>query len=290
MKLMVSLILPLILCVTVFAKETVDNQKVQEKVDSLQKPLYNPFVENYILNEIKTLRDENRQLKVELHQTLAKKEVEIANNAVNYATSTINNMFYIIAAASSLLVLIGWSSIKDMNSKIKGIVDEKVSKVIKGYEERMKAVEKDLEKRSKQVFQNQKDIEESNIIHSLWMRTSQETTPSGKIEIYDEILSIRPDDVEAITYKSDAILDLGEANWALTVVNQALKIDDNYSKAYYQRAKINVVLENIELAIEDLTTTLELNDEYVALIETEEEFQTILSNKKLKSLIAKYSA
>jgi len=273
----------LLLSITLFANT--NDQKAVSEVKNLQKPLYNPFVENYILHEIKQLRDENRDLKVDLHETLAKKEVEISNNAISYATSTINNMFYILAAATSLLVIVGWTSIRDMNTKIESIIDSKVSSVINEYELRMHTIEKDLEKRSKQVFQNQKDIEETNTIHSLWMRASQETTLNGKIEIYDEILRIRTDDIEAIVYKADAVLDLGEAHWALNLTNQALEIEDSYASAFYQRAKVYSVLGFIDNAIEDLEQAINLNEQYLFEVKNEAEFEELLTHEKLEELL-----
>lgn len=274
----------LLIVVFSFGKE--DPQKIQNKVDSLQKPLYNPFVENYILHELKQLRDENRDLKVTLHETLAKKEIEMSNNAISYATSTINNMFYILAAATSLLVVIGWTSIKDMNDKVKKIVDEKVSKVIDEYESRMQSVEIDLEKRSKQVLKNQKAIETTNIVHSLWMRASQETTLNGKVEIYDEILELRPDDVEAIIFKADSVLDLGEANWALNLTNQALQIDEKYADGYYQRAKVYSVLGFVDNAIEDLQQAIKLNEQYIQEIPKEQEFAQLIENPTVQDILA----
>lgn len=262
---------------------------IEKKVTKLEKPLYTPFVENYILNELKQLREENRDLKIDLHKTLAKKEVEISNNAINYATSTINNMFYLIAAATSLLVIVGWTSIRDINSKIESIIDNRVSSVIDEYEARMHSVEKNLEKRSKQVLQNQKDIQETNTIHSLWMRSSQESTLNGKIEIYDEILKIRPDDVEAIVYKADAVLDMGEAHWALNLTNHALEIEDTYASAFYQRAKVYSVLGFLENAVEDLEEAVNLNEQYILEISNEKEFKDILSNEKVKNLLESLS-
>ena len=282
----------ILLSVGVWANDTStqkqNDTKAEKEIEKLQKPLYNPFIERYILDEIRLLREANRNLKIDLHKTLAEKEVEISNNAVGYATSTINNMFYIIAAASTILVLMGWSSIRDMNEKIKGMVDEKVSKVIEEYEKRMSTIEKDLEKRSKQVIQNQKDIEETNIIHSLWMRAAQESTPTGKVELYDEVLSMRPDDVDALTYKAEAILELGEANWSLNLTNQALQIDENYAHSLYQRAKTYSVLGNIDYALSDLKKALELNEEYVQEVTVQKEFQNLLKDKRLKALLAPF--
>ncbi len=261
-------------------------KELNKKINTLEKPLYNPFVENYILNEIKLLRDENRNLKIQIHESLAKKEVEISNNVINYATSTINNMFYIIATASSILVIIGWTSIKDVNEKIKHMIDEKTSKTIDEYEGRMAQFEKSLAQRAKQVKENAQEIEIMNTIHSLWLRASQDSTPSGKIEAYDEILELRPEDVEAIAYKADAVLDLGEANWSLNLTNQALLIDDNYSNAYYQRAKAFAVLNQEENAINDLEKAIELNEDYSSEIENDEEFNEIAKLERVQSLIS----
>lgn len=280
-----KILLLLFIIVSVTFATTTKEEKVQNKINNLEKPLYNPFVENYILHEIKQLREENRNLKVELHETLAKKEITMSNNVVNYATSTINNMFYIIAAATSLLVIVGWTSIKDTNEKVKNMIDEKTSKIIEEYEERLLNFERDLESRSKQVKRNQHEIEVTNTIHSLWLRASQESTPAGKVEIYDEILNIRPDEVEALTYKADAVLDMGEANWALNLTNQALEIDNSYANAYYQRSKIYAVLGQEENAILDLEKAIDLNEQYVEEIENDEEFETLLSNEKVQDIL-----
>lgn len=274
---------------SIVVAQTLDEKKIHQTVTSLQKPLYNPFVENYILNEIKQLREENRNLKVQMHETLAKKEVEISNNAIGYATSTINNMFYILAAATSLLVFLGWTSLRDINEKIKNIIDEKISKIINEYESRMHTIEVDLEKRSRQVIQNQKAIEKTNTIHSLWLRASAETTLSGKIEIYDEILELRPNDVEALIYKADTVLDLKEANWALNLTNQALQIDNHYADGFYQRAKVYSVLGFIDNALEDLFKAIELNEQYIYEIEKEKEFQPLLQREELQKFLTKKS-
>lgn len=263
-----------------------ENQKINEKIESLEKPLYTPFVENYILHELRLLRDENRDLKIQLHEKLAKKEVEISNNVINYATSTINNMFYIIAAACSILVIIGWNSIRDINEKVKNVIDEKTSKTIQKYEERMIVFEKDLEKRAKQVKQNEQEIEIMNTIHSLWLRATQESTPSGKIEIYDEILELRPDDVEAMVFKAESVLDLNEANWSLNLTNQAIEIDNNYANAFYQRAKAYAVLKQDQFALEDLEKAVALNDEYINEMESDKVFRRLLSGKDIKELFA----
>lgn len=276
-----AVLLMVLICIGMQAVDNKQSNKIQQRVNSLNKPLYNPFVENYILQELKQLREENRDLKIDLHKTLAQKEVQISNNVVNYATSTINNMFYIIAAATSILVIMGWNSLRDINEKFKLKIDEKTSQIVQEYEERMNVFERDLAKRARQVKQNEQEIEITNTIHSLWLRATKESTPSGKIEIYDEILTIRPDDIEAIVYKAEAVLDMGEANWSLSLTNHALQIDKNYANAYYERAKAYAVLDSEESAVADLQKAVELNEQYLEEIETEPEFQELLSKHNL---------
>ncbi len=281
------IILILMATVSGFAASS-DDIKAAQKIETREKPLYNPFVENYILNEIKTLRDENRKLRVDMHETLTQKELSVSNKAIDYATSTINNMFYIIAAATSILVLLGWNSFRDINERIRVTVDERINKLIDENEKRMQALERDLEQRSFQVLTNQEEIAKTNTIHSLWMRAGLEQTPNGKIEIYDQILTIRPQDPEVISYKADAALDLGEANWALKLSNQSLEIDPDYPNAYYQRACAYAALDYPDNAIDDLEKTLDLNENYIEEIIKEKEFHSLQLNERFIDLLGRY--
>lgn len=272
---------------SLFSQEA--DSKAQKEVSELQKPLFHPFVENYILNEIKTLRDENRNLKIELHETLTQKELSITGKAVDYATATIGNMFYIIAAASSILVLLGWNSLRDMNERIRTTVDDRINRLFKENEQRMQSFEDDLAERSYQVLRNQEEIAKTNAIHSLWMRAGLEQTPSGKIEIYDQILKIRPQDAEAICYKADAALELGEINWSLSLSNQSLNIDPNYPNAYFQRACAYAALGYEDNAIDDLEKALELNENYLEEIQNDRDFEVLKENERFTGLIERYS-
>ena len=89
-------------------------------------------------------------------------------------------------------------------------------------------------------------------MHSLWLKASQEATPEAKIAVYDQILSLRPDDVEALTYKADAALLLGQAQWATSLANRALEIDPENSHATYQRACAFAETGYVDDALKDL--------------------------------------
>ncbi len=284
------ILLNILLIVTLYAtpKENMDGNKIVQSLDNRKAPLYTPFVENYILNEIKALRDENRDLKVMVNTELAERELRVTDKAINYATSTMNNMFYIIAAASSILVLLGWNSLRDLNDRLKGMVDEKIQKVISGYEERMEKLEYDLSQRSQQVLKNQEEIARTNTIHSLWMRAGLETTAGGKIDIYDQILAIRPKDSEALSYKADAALEAGEAHWALSLSNRALAISPTNAYALFQRACAYSALGQADNALADLEKVLDENDQYIDDVLKEPEFDVIRNESRFVELLNKH--
>lgn len=273
----------LLIATSLFAKaEATDTDR---QIESLDKPLYTPFVERYIMDGVKENRIAVESLKAKMHETIAQQELKVADSVVSYATSTINNMFYIIAAASSVLVLLGWSSLKDMREKLKESVNEQVASVIRETETRLAELEKNLAERSRQVLKNQEDIANTNAVHSLWMRAGLESNPQSRIEIYDQILSIRDKDPEVIAYKADAVLELGESNWALNLANEAIALDPDYPNAYYQRACAYAVLGFADNAITDLERAVELNEHYVDDIQREKDFESIRDLEAYQALL-----
>ncbi len=259
--------------------------EMQKRIDALDKPLYTPFTERYLLDTVKDTRIEVDRLRAQMHEKLAQKELKVTDSVINYATSTINNMFYIIAAASSVLVLLGWSSLRDMREKLKESINDQVSDVIRQNEERLAELEKNMAERSRQVLKNQEDIARTNTIHSLWMRAGLESNPQSRIEIYDKMLEIRERDAEVISYKADAALELGESNWALNLSNEAIQVDPDYPNAYYQRACAYAVLGYHDNAIADLQRALELNEHYLDDIQDEKDFETIRGLEEFQALI-----
>ena len=79
---------------------------------------------------------------------------------------------------------------------------------------RLDKLEEELHQKSRHIAQAQEEIELTNEIHTLWLKATQENTPEAKISIYDQILQLRADDVEALTYKADAAVELGQVQWA----------------------------------------------------------------------------
>lgn len=264
-----------------------DNQtNDSNSIENLEKPLYNPFVERYVLDELKSLRTELQAQRTQFVQRFSAAELGASDRAINYATSTVNNIFYIIAAAASILALVGWSSIREVRHKLDENIDNKVSSISKDYEQRLLVLEKKLKDRTDSIIAAQEEITRTNTLHSLWMRAGLEATHQAKIDVYDQIIAIKPDDVEALTYKADEVLEMGEAQWAFNLCNQALLIDREYPYALYQRACANATLNHLDAAYEDLKKATELSTTYIDEARTDKSLENLREAGKLDELLA----
>lgn len=251
-------------------------KNVQTVVDGLQQPLYTPFVERYVLDELKQLRSEQAATKNELIQQILDREHHSVDRAVAYATDTVTYFFYLIAAASSVLVLVGWTSIRDIKERVHSLADREISNLVNEYELRLESIEKQLMQKTQHIEENREEIGLTQEIQSLWLRAQQETSPANKIDIYDQILKIRQDDFEALTYKADAVLELNEPQWAISLCLQALKIDPEDGHAFYQLACAYTAIKQFDDAIVYLNKALACSESYR---------QQILDDEALKPLV-----
>ncbi|MGI0117307.1 tetratricopeptide repeat protein [Zooshikella sp. RANM57] len=254
----------------------------QEKPSILERPL----MERYVLDELKSLRQDLLLLKNDVTRDLASTQLQTADRSLRYTTDTVNNIFFIITAATSILIIAGWSSLRDVKSKVDELVDSRVRLISQGYEKRLAELEKKLRQRTDQIIQAQEEIALTNNIHSLWMRSGLESTPQSKIKIYDQILSLNPEDVEALTYKADAALELEEPQWALSLCNKALEISSEYPYAYYQRACAHATLGLDDQAVDDLTKALELSSTYADEMKEEPSFKSLSENERFLALVS----
>lgn len=241
---MVAALLPLMAFAA--SEQEVSDEQIDQHIDQLQEPLYSPFIERYILDEVRSLRMDMERKHRELTQEVVDRELGAADKAVSYATNTVTYFFYLIAGVSSALVLIGWNSLRDIRDKVHSVANEQVAEIVEEYEKRLRAIEKQLKQETAHIESNREEINRTQEIHSLWLRASQEASPAGKIGIYDQILAIRPSDIEAITYKADAALDQGEPQWAVNLCHQALILDETNGHAFYQLACAHSAMGNLD--------------------------------------------
>lgn len=286
----INIIIFLLLIVPIYAMATPVNETEEKKeiktIEDLDKPLYNPFIERYFLDELKVLRTDLQNQRAEFIERFTSTELAASDRAINYATSTVNNIFYIIAAAASILALVGWSSVREIRHKLNEIIEQKVAGISEDYEQRLLALESKLKDRTDRIISAQEDITRTNTMHSLWMRAGLEATHQAKINVYDQILQISPNDTEALTYKADEVLEMGEPQWALNLCNKALLIDEEYPYAFYQRACANSTLNHLEAAFEDLTNAIELSSTYADEAKTDKSLEKLRASGKIDELLA----
>lgn len=234
----------------------------REAVEGLDSPLYNPFVERYVLDEIKQLRIDQAQTKNELIQQIVDREHHSVDRAVAYATDTVTYFFYLIAGATSVLVLVGWTSIREIKDRVHSMADEEISRLVHQYEQRLEAIEREVNNKTQRIQENKEEIELTQEVQSLWLRAQQESIPASKITIYDKLLKLRKDDCEALTYKADTVLELNEPQWAANLCLQALEIDPKNGHAFYQLGCAYAALNKFDEAVFFLEKSVMHNESY----------------------------
>ena len=264
------------------------NEQQQRELAHLEAPLYKPLLERYILDELKSVRQDQQKLREDVTKQVTHAQLDTADRALTYTTDTINNVFFIITATASILVLVGWNSLRDVKNKVEDIVNTRVSVITDEYEDRLKILEEKLRVRSEEILSNQERISITNEVHSLWMRANLESDIANKIEIFDEILKRKPEDVEAIAYKADALLELNETEQAIELCNQAIDIDSDYGYAYWQRACAYALTHEHADALADIKMSLEyspnlrnelLHESAFASLHDNDSFNAIVSNE-----------
>ena len=260
--------------------------------DSLQleEPLFKPFIERYILDELKNVRVEQQNLREDVAEKVAEAKLESSDRAITYTTDTVNNIFYIITATASILVLMGWTSLRDVTKRVKIMVDEKVKKLTDDYEKRLSEIEKTVKHRSEQLIKTQEEVVKSNNIRAIWMRAALEPSVKEKISLYDEILEINPNNVEAITYKADAVLEIGEDEWALNLANKAIEQDEDYGYAYWQKACAEAELGLTADALDDIQIAIKKSPNLRSKIKEETSFKSLKDNETFKEILEESSA
>jgi tetratricopeptide (TPR) repeat protein len=233
-----------------------------DRINKLEKPMFTPFIELYVLEEMKQLRIDFANQKRELMQEVMDREHSAIDRAINYSSNTVTYFFYLIAGASSVMLLVGWNSLREIKDRVHTLADEEISKLVSVYEDRLHAIEKQLNQKTQHIEENREEIELTQGIQSLWLRAAQDTNATSKIEIYDEILKLRQDDCEALTYKADAVLELDEPQWAASLCHQALKIDPENSHAFYQLACAYTALRHYDDALKYLSEALSRKESY----------------------------
>jgi len=245
---------------------------------------YQPLIERYILDELKSVRQDQQTLRADMEEKVAHAKLDASDRIIRYTSDTLNNMFIIITTAASILVLMGWRSMRDVRSKLNEVVETKINELTSEYEDRLHELEGKLRKRSQEIIDAQEDISKSNEVHSIWMRAGLETNMHQKIKLFDEILAINPEDIEALIYKADAAFELGDYEWAFSLANRAIDQDEDYGLAYWQRACANAANGATQEAISDIKIAIEKAPKLADELEREPAFEDLHKLEEFEAL------
>ncbi len=265
----------------IFSLPTMASEVKHSETDLLDRPL----MERYILDELKTLRQDFQSLEKRTIIEITDRELSVADKSLNYANVTVTYFFYIIAGVASLIAFVGWQSLREFKHNTKEMADKRLDKIAREYEKKFLALERDLKRKTRIISENNKEIEKINEIHNLWLRAQSSQTPEQRIEIYDEILVIRPGDLEALTYKADAAMEINEYHWALSLCNRVLEVDYTNGPALYQRACAYSRLGVEEQAIEDLERAIEYSPSIRDLLAEESDLELLHGNERFEKLL-----
>jgi len=261
----------------------------EEQSYSQSELLDRPLMERYILDELKALRQDQQDLERRLTVQITDRELSVADKSLNYANVTVTYFFYIIAGVASLIAFVGWQSLREFKHNTKEMADKRLETIAEKYEKKFIALERDLKRKTRIISENNREIEIINEIHNLWLRAQSMPTAEQRIDVYDEILAIRPGDLEALTYKADAAMEIREYNWALSLCNRVLEMDNTNGPALYQRACAYSRLGVEEQAIEDLQRAIDASPSIRDLINNEPDLESLQGNPHFDSLFSRSS-
>jgi len=245
-----------------------------------------PLIERYVLDELKSLRHDFQDLERRMTVEMTDRELEVADKSLGYASNTVTYFFYIIAGVASLIAMIGWQSLREIRENTKKTANQQIKLISEQYEKQFEALEKDLRRKTRRIADNHIEIEKINEIHNFWLRAQKAPTAEQKIEAYDEILKIRPGDLEALASKADAVMEMREFHWALSICNRVLEVDDNNQSALYQRACAFACLGAEEQAIYDLTRAIDGQVALRELASEEADFESLKGNERFELLLS----
>ncbi len=259
--------------------------RVEAQSEIEKGPVISQFRENWILGELRSLRQDMMEYRNQMNLLVTDRELEVADKAMGYATNTVTYFFYLIAGAASILALVGWSTIRDLKDNVRVYAEKEMARLTSEYESRLADLERELRRKSLSIAENQEEIERTNDIHSLWLKATKEPTAQAKIELYDRILELRPDDPEALAWKADAALELGEQRWALSLCDRVLEVDEENSHALYQRACAWSGLGEIENALTDLAAAIQTSETLRSHARSEEMFTPLHDLPRFQELV-----
>ena len=105
------------------------------------------------------------------------------------------------------------------------------------------------------------------------------------IASWDRALEFKPDYHEAWFIRGVVLNNLGRYEEAIASYDRALEINSNDANAYYNKACCYGLQNNVELAIENLQSAINLDVEYQDMAKTDKDFEQIRGDERFQSFL-----
>ncbi|MCA2701472.1 MAG: tetratricopeptide repeat protein [Microcystis sp. M179S2] len=126
--------------------------------------------------------------------------------------------------------------------------------------------------------------------HEAWNNRGVALDDLGRFEeaiaSYDRALEIKPDYPDTWDNRGYVLTCMGRYKDALESCDRAIKINSNDANAYYNKACCYGLQNNVELAIENLQSAINLDVEYQDMAKTDKDFEQIRGDERFQSLLS----
>lgn len=99
-------------------------------------------------------------------------------------------------------------------------------------------------------------------VSQLFAQAFYEKDLSRAIELYTQMLALKPDYAEAYNNRGNVKFDLGDKDGALSDYNKAIELKPDYAMAYYNRGIVKRKLDNLSGALSDYDKAISLKPDY----------------------------
>ena len=147
-----------------------------------------------------------------------------------------------------------------------------------------------LEQYQEAIASYDRTLEIKPDLHQAWYNRGNALANLGRFEeaiaSYDRALEIKPDDHHAWNNRGIALRNLRRFEQALASYDRALEINSNYANTYYNKACCYGLQNNVELAIENLQSAINLDVKYQDMAKTDKDFEQIRGDERFQSLLS----
>lgn len=266
-KLFLSLIILLLsFGFTFWANE--EKIKISEN-ENMVLPTELNFTERFYLWELKELRSALESLKREIFIEIQAREIWAIEKALSYSSNAVSFFSILITILVTSIWIVWWKTISDLKKWIKESMDRETQKIIENFQEKILELEKEQK------------------INILWRQYNTSESDKEKLLILDKIYNLNPGSQYALIERSNIYLSMWLYEKVIEITSIIISSErrKHLNHALFNRAAAYSQLEQIEIAINDITSLLQISPDYKENIIENKYFEEIIKLPKVRNLL-----